>query len=476
VLGEPQNIVRHPDMPAKVFADMWRTLESDRPWTGVVKNRRADGGFYWVLANVTPVFKSGQKIGYMSVRTKPTREQVDAADALYRKIRAGDDRGFVIRRGEVERTGLAGLAGRALACPVYLRLWAVMLALVLVMLIETLAATLLGGGAERAALVWSLFAAAAVICLGAAVYLSRQVLLPLKQLNETAFAVSTGMVQCQFPEHGDTETRMLGRVLNQMNAKLIGVLLDARTAVDVIRVAARNQADHNADLSQRNEEQATTVEQTTASLSQITESARRNAAGADRMHDAAREASAAAATANGEVCKVVGIAATLSQQSRKVEEIASMIDGIAFQTNILALNAAVEAARAGQGGRSFAVVAGEVRSLSERTAAAAKEIKLLLADSSQSIAVAGEAASAAGASMAGVEDTVGKLMSSVSAIAHASREQSQEIGNIDQAVVQVAQLTQRNAALVERAAEGALRLERQAQQLEDCVNVFMLAD
>ncbi|AOY96653.1 hypothetical protein BKK79_34610 [Cupriavidus sp. USMAA2-4] len=476
VLGAPQNIVRHPDMPAKVFADMWRTLQADRPWTGVVKNRRADGGFYWVLANVTPMFAAGRKVGYMSVRTRPTPAQVRAADALYRKIRAGRDRTFELRGGEVRRTGLAGLAGRVLGSPVHVRLWGVMLALVLAMLAQALWAAFPGaGGAAHGAVGWALFAAGAALGVGAAAYLSHQVLLPLKQLNATAFAVSSGSVQQRFPERGDAETRLLGRVLNQMNARLVGVLLDARGAADVIRAAARSQADSNADLSQRNEEQAATVEQTTASLSQITASARRNASGADGMRDAARQAAAAAAAANGEVRKVVGLAEALGRQSLKVGEIASMIDGIAFQTNILALNAAVEAARAGQGGRSFAVVAGEVRSLSQRTAAAAREIKQLLDDSSRSIGLAGAAADAAGASMGGVEDTVGKLMESVMAIAGASREQSQEIGHIDRAVGQVAQLTQRNAALVEQAAEGAARLERQAQQLEDCVNVFMVA-
>ena len=244
-----------------------------------------------------------------------------------------------------------------------------------------------------------------------------------------------------------------------MNARLVGVLLDARGAADVIRAAARSRADSNADLSQRNEEQAATVEQTTASLSQITASARRNASGADGMRDAARQAAAAAAAANGEVRKVVGWPRALGRQSLKVGEIASMIDGIAFRP----------ISGAQRGGRGCARRAGraQLRGGGRRGAQPVAtdrrrgEIKQLLDDSSRSIGLAGAAADAAGASMGGV-DTVGKLMESVMAIAGASREQSEEIGHIDRAVGQVAQLTQRNAALVEQAAEGAARLERQA--------------
>ncbi|KDP83724.1 hypothetical protein CF70_023405 [Cupriavidus sp. SK-3] len=477
IIGEPQNIVRHPDMPAKAFEDMWATLQDDRPWTGVVKNRRRDGGFYWVVANVTPVFKSGQKVGYMSVRTKPSREQVATATELYRRIREGEDKYFRLHHGEVRRVGLAGLSSRILGLPVGIRLWAVMLVLVGILLAQAIGVSLLK--AEAGIFVegiWMLTASGVVIGLGAAFYLSRQVLEPLKRLNETAFAVSSGQVQARFPERGDVQAKMLGRVLNQMNAKLVGVLLDARVAVDTIRVAAANQERGNADLSRRNEETASSIEETTGSLSQITETARQNALGAEHVNEAAQAASSAAMSAASDVRKLANLMGDLDRQSRKIAEITSMIDGIAFQTNILALNAAVEAARAGESGRSFSVVATEVRGLSTKTASAAKEIKLLIDDSNQAISKAGAVAVCAGGAMAGVEEKVRALMESVSVIASASREQSQEIGHIDLAVGQVAQLTQRNAGLVEQAAESASRLGQQAQHLEDCVNVFMLTE
>jgi aerotaxis receptor len=352
-----------------------------------------------------------------------------------------------------------------------------MLVLIGILVAEAVSVSLLRADSSTfLAGVWGLAGAGAVIGLGAAFYLSRQVLEPLKRLNETAFAVSSGKVQAQFPECGDVQTKMLGRVLNQMNAKLVGVLLDARAAVDTIRVAAENQARGNADLSQRNEEQASSIEETTASLSQVTETARQNALGAERVNDAAHEASTVAMSAASDVRKLANLMSELNRQSQKIAEITSLIDGIAFQTNILALNAAVEAARAGENGRSFAVVATEVRGLSTKTASAAKEIKLLIDDSNQAISKAGEVAVCAGGAMAGVEAKVRALMESVSVIASASREQSQEIGNIDLAVGQVAQLTQRNAGLVEQAAESASKLGQQAQHLEDCVNVFMLTE
>ncbi|HEX7649244.1 MAG TPA: methyl-accepting chemotaxis protein, partial [Noviherbaspirillum sp.] len=363
IMGEAQSIVRHPDMPAKVFADMWKTLKQDQPWSGVLKNRRKDGGFYWALAHITPVFESGRKIGYMSVKTKATLEQVNAAGELYRKIRHGEDGGFDLRYGEVIPKGILGLAGRLLRWPVHIRLWAVMLTLVSIALLDAICATSLGkflGNDGTAYAVWTLFGCSAGIAVGAAFYLSAQVLRPLRILNEMALEVATGKVQAQFPEQGDVATKQLGRMLNQMNAKVVGVLLDAKTAIAAIQISSKEQASRNAGLSQRNEEQAGAVEETTASLSQMAETSRQNTARAGEVTTAARTASAAASTAASEVKKVVNLTSELAQQSKQVSEIASVIDEIAFRTTILALNAAVEAARAGESGRSFAVVAGEV--------------------------------------------------------------------------------------------------------------------
>ncbi|MGT2490923.1 methyl-accepting chemotaxis protein [Cupriavidus basilensis] len=193
-------------------------------------------------------------------------------------------------------------------------------------------------------------------------------------------------------------------------------------------MAAANQERGNADLSRRNEETASSIEETTGSLSQITETARQNALGAEHVNEAAQAASSAAMSAASDVRKLANLMGDLDRQSRKIAEITSMIDGIAFQTNILALNAAVEAARAGESGRSFSVVATEVRGLSTKTASAAKEIKLLIDDSNQAISKAGAVAVCAGRAMAGVEEKVRALMESVSVIASASRSRARRSG------------------------------------------------
>jgi aerotaxis receptor len=477
VMGEPQSIVRHPDMPSEAFRDMWATIEENQPWAGVVKNRRIDGGFYWVVANVTPVFERGQKVGYMSVRTKPSREQIAKAERLYARLHATGRNRLRLAAGEPVRTGMRGLADWLLGLPVLLRLWLIMATLIAVLLLQAFGMNrVLLPGLPALWQTWLLAGVGAGLAMASGIYLSRKILCPLRAINASAIGVLCGHIQQRFPEQGDAQTRTLGRMLNQMNAKLVGILIDAKISIDVIRDAANAFADGNAELANRTDEQASAIEQTTASLGEITETSEQNALGAQRANLSGRETAESAEVAAQEVHRTVGVMAQVRDHSRKISDITSVIDGIAFQTNIIALNASVEAARAGQYGRGFAVVAAEVRSLAQRAASAAKEIKTLIETSLDTVALATQAATRAGETMNAVEQAVTRLTHTVHDIALASQGQSAQIAQINEAVGQVAGLTQRNAILVQRSATASLGLQQQTQLLETALSVFQIGD
>ncbi|MGN6316101.1 methyl-accepting chemotaxis protein [Trinickia sp.] len=473
--GQPQSIVRHPEMPAEVFRDLWDTIGRDQPWTGLIKNRRKDGQGYWALANVTPVFEHGQKVGYMAVRTKPSDEQIEEATRLYARLDASGGHGMRLEGGELERSGLRGVLARVLRLPVALRLWGVMALLMALFALQSVAARdAFVPGLSSAMLSVSLGALGIVMAAVTGWYLMREVLTPLRALNDSALNVLCGHIRARFPERGDAQARRLARMLNQMNAKLVGILIDAKVSIDVIERATQEFANGTADLASRTDEQASAIEKTTASLAEITQTAERNALGAERANAAGHETAESAESAAREVQKTVEVMTQVRDHSRKIAEITSLIDGIAFQTNIIALNASVEAARAGQYGRGFAVVATEVRNLAQRAAGAAREIKDLVESTMDTVTTATDTASRAGETMNTVEQFVTRLTDTLQEIVAASRGQSLQIAQINDAVGQVSDLTQRNAALVEQSAAASVGLRQQTQSLESAVSVFHL--
>lgn len=474
--GQPQNIVRHPDMPQKVFRDLWATIERDQPWTGLLKNRRKNGQPYWVVANVTPVFEHGRKVGYMAVRTRPTDTQIERAAQLYERLDATSGQNMRLAGGELVRTGIRGVVSRVLRLPVALRVWGVIAFLMALFALQSVAAAhAFLPGMSTLALSTILSGVGTVTAAVTGFYLMHEVLTPLKALNDSALNVLCGHIQARFPEQGDAQARRLARMLNQMNAKLVGILIDAKVSIDVIERATQEFANGTADLANRTDEQASAIEQTTASLAEITETAERNAIGAERANATGHETAESAETAAREVQKTVEVMAQVRDHSRKIAEITTMIDGIAFQTNIIALNASVEAARAGQYGRGFAVVATEVRNLAQRAAGAAREIKGLVESSLDTVTTATETASRAGETMSTVEQFVTRLTHTLDEIVLASRGQSAQIAQINDAVGQVSEITQRNAALVEQSAAASAGLRQQTQSLESAVSVFHLA-
>jgi methyl-accepting chemotaxis protein len=275
------------------------------------------------------------------------------------------------------------------------------------------------------------------------------------------------------PTSGD-EIGLLLRALQDMNASLATTIGEVRGGSESISTSSRQMASGIQDLSSRTEEQASSLEETAASMEELTSTVKQNADNARQANQLAISASEVAVKGGGVVSEVVDTMASINQSSRKIVEIIGVINGIAFQTNILALNAAVEAARAGEQGRGFAVVASEVRSLAQRSAAAAKEIKALIDDSVGKVDAGSALVGQAGRTMEEIVGSIKRVTDIMGEIAAASVEQTSGIEQINQAITQMDHVTQKNAALVEEAAAAALSMQEKAGGLSQVVSLFRL--
>nr|WP_198982565.1 methyl-accepting chemotaxis protein [Herbaspirillum sp. ASV7] len=306
--------------------------------------------------------------------------------------------------------------------------------------------------------------------------ISRSITHPLNRAVQVAETVAAGDLTAVISASSTDETGRLLQALAAMNQKLKAIVMEVRRGTDSMVTASTQIATGNLDLSSRTEEQASALEETASSLEQLTSSVKQNADHTRKSSELAGNASQIANQGGAAVKQVVQTMGAINESSRKIVDIISVIDGIAFQTNILALNAAVEAARAGEQGRGFAVVASEVRGLAQRSATAAKEIKTLINDSVSQVSSGTELVAQAGTTMDQVVDSIGQVSHIVGEISAATREQSDGIEQVNQAIMQMDNTTQQNAALVEEAAAAAQALQDQAQRLLELVDVFRLDD
>ncbi|HEJ9094173.1 methyl-accepting chemotaxis protein [Serratia odorifera] len=307
-------------------------------------------------------------------------------------------------------------------------------------------------------------------------WLRRMLVQPLEIMRAHFERIASGDLAAPIQVYGRNEISLLFGSLQTMQQSLIGTVGAVREGAESILIGLQEISEGNNDLSSRTEQQAASLEQTAASMEQLTATVKQNADNARQASQLAREASATAAKGGELASDVVTTMHDIASSSQKIGAITSVIDGIAFQTNILALNAAVEAARAGEQGRGFAVVAGEVRNLAQRSAQAAKEIKSLIDESVSRVKQGSTLVENSGSTMQDIVHSVTRVTDIMGEIASASDEQSRGIEQVTQAVTQMDQVTQQNAALVEEAASAAAALEEQAITLADAVAVFRLAD
>ncbi|HRO57383.1 MAG TPA: methyl-accepting chemotaxis protein [Nitrosomonas europaea] len=671
LVGQAHNIIRHPDMPPEAFADFWNTLKRGRPWSGMVKNRSKDGSCYWVYANVTPIREQGKVTGHMSVRSKPTRDQIQAAETLYRQMREGTAKVQIVAGEIVANSWLGSLREKFRHLSLKTRITGFGAVPLLVMagsawlmmqgqlnlafagmglsvclaggmgvllyrcirqpvdtmihhldkmaqgdytsqillerndeigrLTEALKSMQIRAGIDftetkrmnienlrvRNALDIATSAIMIADNTGTIIFMNRMVqeilvneankvdvceslqsrlrdlagqqqidnvrigertysllLMPVtSESGERAGAVvewrdrtqeltveKEVMEIVQAGVAGDFSKRlvlagkegffrqlaeginrlmestsqgldematmlealaqgnltmhithdyqgMLGKLKDDSNStvdQLASIVRQIKDAAGLITTASKEIADGNTDLSQRTEQQAANLEKTAASMEELTSTVKQNADNARQANQLAASASDVAVKGGEVVSQVVQTMSAINDSSKKIVDIISVIDGIAFQTNILALNAAVEAARAGEQGRGFAVVATEVRTLAQRSAAAAREIKGLISNSVHKVEDGTQLVDQAGRTMEEVVLSVKRVTDIMGEISAASHEQSLGIEQVNQAISQMDEITQQNAALVEEAAAASESMHEQAEQLSRAVAAFKL--
>ncbi len=525
-LGQPHNIVRHPDMPEEAFADLWQTLKAGRPWTGLVKNRRKNGDHYWVVANATPVLEGGSVTGFMSVRTRPTREQITAADAAYRLFREGQAQGLRVQEGAVVRVSGAGYWLSAPARAVgRLDLGAKFM----------LSAGVLSASAAASAVAaatgagWvALACAAAGLCSAlAGARLVRRLTHGLRSAAQQLDRFSQGQFEGVVDAKGSDELAQALLALKRVQTRLgfelsdakrhaqevqaqreaealvareVGEAVDAATQGDLsrripledkkdffaqlcdnfnklldnvagtlreVRSAADQLSAASEQVSQTSQSLSIGASQEAASVEQTTASLQEIAASVKHNAESATLTDGIATKAASEAEEGGRAVRQTVEAMKSIATKISIVDDIAYQTNLLALNAAIEAARAGEHGKGFAVVAAEVRKLAERSQVAAQEIGTLAGDSV-------DMAERAGKLLQSMVPSIHRTSELVQEIAQSSAGQSESVGQITGAMHHLSGTTQQTASASEQLSATAEELSAQAAQLQDLVAGFQL--
>lgn len=472
LMGQPHNLIRHPDMPAAAFKDMWRTIAHGYPWTGVVKNRRKNGDHYWVRANVTPIMEGDKPKGYLSVRTKPSAQEVQAAQALYERMNAQAQLGqetMRLRAGVVRHLGWRGWWAQRSDVGLLARM-VIMLAL---MAAAVMLPDVLGwqGPLAWAARLSALVAGSAWI----AWRFHSRCVQGIEQANAWAAQMASCNLSSTSAHNYSGAVGTLMARLQQIQINLRAVVGDVLTEVQGFNVMSKEMAHGSQDLAKRTESQASSLQQTAASMEEIAGTVQQTAETAQQMEQESQQTKAIVRHSGHAIQEVGGAMERIRQSSTRMREIISVIESIAFQTNLLALNAAVEAARAGEQGRGFAVVAGEVRALAQRSATAAKEIGGLINNTVDGIGDGNARMQAAGKTIDGMVEAVERVSDLVQQISLATREQSQGISLVNEAVASLDAMTQQNAAMVEQSTSSAEGLHTNAQRLQRSVSFFKLS-
>ena len=475
LIGQPHNLIRHPDMPAAAFEDLWNTLHAGKPWMGMVKNRRKDGGFYWVLANVAPIVEHGEITGYASVRIKPARAQITEAETLYQQLNEGTLSGYILRGGKLAPTGWRRLLKMA-TIPFAAGLRARMLRMTVLSTSATIVAAWFAasGGIPEShrALTLAGLTAAIIATFTYGWVISRRVIQPLQGVADIARQIAAGNLQVHIDPDQPGESGELYFHVEMMRRSLIGIAHDVQASASATTRTAETLNLDNCNLSSRTDDQSAALRDTAANMEELTITVRQNADNAVRANQLSDNSMQIARRGGEVVGAVVHSMERINESSQKIGDIVSLIESIAFQTNILALNAAVEAARAGEAGRGFAVVAAEVRSLAQKSAQAAKEIKILIDESITRMQDGTQEAERAGRTMQEIVDAVTLVTDLVNKISVASAQQTSGLEQVNQAITHLDDTTQENTRFGQQLGNNINTLTVEAETLRRAIEVL----
>ncbi|WP_158583441.1 PAS domain-containing methyl-accepting chemotaxis protein [Salinisphaera sp. Q1T1-3] len=496
----PHNMIRHPDMPPEAFADFWETIRAGRTWTGIVKNRRKNGDFYWVHATVMPIIQNGEAVGYASVRRAATATEKDQAARVYARMREGRPPRVHLASGEIREHSLRARLARLTDVSFGFQLGL----MAAVGILGLLATALLGAygahhlselasahtgltpsdvpsGTETAAgpihdrMLWGLGIMVCIFSLalvGWAVRLNRHITRPLGEALTLSRQIAAGNLTAKIEANQTDEVGRVMSSLNVMRYSLINIVKDVKRGMEVVTPATSSIAEGNRKLADRTEAQAAALEQTSSSMEELTATVASGEQNARAASELADQASHTATRGGEQIGDLVETMRQIRESSEQINTIVSVIDDIAFQTNLLALNASVEAARAGEHGRGFAVVAGEVRALSESTKQSAQQIKQLIQSSRERINTGGTEVDQTRETMGEVVQSIQRASQLMHDVSTAASEQRAGIEQVGVAITQMDEMRQQNVALVDESAASARALNEQAQDLEKSAAIF----
>lgn len=470
LIGQPHNLLRHPDMPPEAYKDMWATIGHGRNWQGVVKNRRKDGSYYWVLACVTPLLQGKKPVGYVSVRCKPTREQVREAQALYDLIREQRKTGqpsIRLHSGHVRHNGWRDYVGMLQRANFTERM-AVMIAPAFTL---ALLPPLMQWTAP-----WQLGLQAGLLlaAVGTALYrLHQRVTLPMDE----AIRVSKCLSGCHLDVpvqtlKGRHPLALLMEGFYQTRLILRSVVQDTRGEISKLSHVSEKIASVSGTLSTHTDQQVRSLHSSADEMDRLAQSVNE---AQSILHDVVQQTSHSTSLASqgGETMRrVAGLVQGMQASSQQMRSIIATIETIAFQTNLLALNAAVEAARAGEQGRGFAVVASEVRALARHSAQAAREIGELITASNTQTSEGAQQMHDAGLVIEQVVQAVDQVGSLMQTMATVAREQGQGIADAADVLDELEETTQDNAELAHGSAQSSQHMQRESAVLWRTLQVF----